>query len=1359
MRRKPIAIVGMACRLPGANDLDEFWNLLVQRRNAIAPIPEDRLNRRLYYDPKVGTIGRTYSDKGALVDYSDAATPGGCITEDDIRNYDAAHITLCRVADQAIVHSGQALGTFQEHRTGVYFGHAASSGLGSAYAYAACIPQIADYLRDVSALNALSPQLREQAMAHLTSTVRSLHPWRTHRQNPRLTASDAAQLIAAKFRLNGPCMVFNSACASSLQAIAHAMKSLQLGHIDTAVAGGASYLHSDTLVLFSAAQSLSADGSYPFAQAANGLIAGEGYVVFILKTLEKAVADGDRVYAVLPGVGISSDGKGKSLWAPSPDGQTYAMSRAYADPADFANIEYIEGHFTSTHLGDKTEIQSITRLLQERQMPKKRIPVGSVKGNVGHCLEVAGAVGLLKVVLALQHDLIPAAVDPGMPLNKDVDWKNIPVFPPSANLPWRPHVDGTSRRSGVNAFGIGGLNVHLAVEDAPRHQAHAASIRTSVATGSPRHEAESVAIVGTGMILPGALNFSAFREMLKSRVSGIRPVPKKPWDAPLFSDRSRWGDQTIPMPGGGIVENFEYDWKKHGIPPKQLRQASPLQFMILEAVDQALTDANYDLQNTDLRTATGCVVGTSFGGDFATQLTMGLRQPETGEILSQFLVQNGCTEQEAKAAAAEFYQTVLKQLPALIDETGSFTSSALASRITKSFDLKGGGVAVEASDVSALSALTCCMDALLTYANDVMICVAGQHDLTPGVFHEMALIDRIAELDNLTAPYDARSQGTLPGEGCVVFILKRLSDAQKAGDRILGIIRGVGAAKNDSIQQAVQDAVTQAREMSGVTGDKTAAISLVGLGMSEIDQKELKTLDANFVRTRAGIPAMTTVGQFGHLGAASGFVALLAGLVALDELIVHPTLAFTHSAEELELNNLVLDHTPQKITNFDAEGNLYVSLNNCSEFGNTYHMILQRGTPVKPEVYSASSSHVLSDGVEQVSSHVFHFDATVRRKERLRSGMVKPSPVSAFDGKVAEEVKPQTNVSIPAWPSVATQPSPVVTPVTPVAVSSKPSLDPSEIQNVLVEWVASHTGYPTEIIDLDEHLREGLGLDDAMVGMLLGELAPSYGVAFRSSGDFATLRQVLDFLVANGTQAGSTPVPISSPAPQSAVPATPVIPAASVTPAAAPATTTGTSTLDAKELEAFLVKFVVDQTGYPEEHVTLDVDLEDTLSIDSIKKAQLFGELGEFFDIRVSGDVTLDDFTTLRHVLDFLLANGTQSDSTPTPASNPAPQSAVPATPVTPAVAPAATTGTSTLDAKELEAFLVKFVVDQTGYPEEHVTLDVDLEDTLSIDSIKKAQLFGELGEFFDIRVSGDVTLDDFTTLRHVLDFIMNNSK
>jgi len=196
--------------------------------------------------------------------------------------------------------------------------------------------------------------------------------------------------------------------------------------------------------------------------------------------------------------------------------------------------------------------------------------------------------------------------------------------------------------------------------------------------------------------------------------------------------------------------------------------------------------------------------------------------------------------------------------------------------------------------------------------------------------------------------------------------------------------------------------------------------------------------------------------------------------------------------------------------------------------------------------------------------------------------------------------------------------------------------------------------------------------------------------------------------------------------------------------------TSGTAAaLSGQELESFLVNFVVEQTGYPTEMVEMDADLEADLGIDSIKKAQLFGELAEYFDVQVAGEsgLSLDEFSTLRHVMDFLSDPSLSGAPTPPEPSQP--------TEAGSSVAVSETTS-SLLSGEELQSFLINFVVEQTGYPTEMVELDADLEADLGIDSIKKAQLFGELAEYFDIRVDdgGDLSLDEFPTLRHVMNFL-----
>ncbi len=230
----------------------------------------------------------------------------------------------------------------------------------------------------------------------------------------------------------------------------------------------------------------------------------------------------------------------------------------------------------------------------------------------------------------------------------------------------------------------------------------------------------------------------------------------------------------------------------------------------------------------------------------------------------------------------------------------------------------------------------------------------------------------------------------------------------------------------------------------------------------------------------------------------------------------------------------------------------------------------------------------------------------------------------------------------------------------------------------------------------------------------------------------------------------------------------PQAPVMAVAPAPAPTATTSPG-ISGDEIQRVLVNFVVEQTGYPEEIIELDADLEGDLGIDSIKKAQLFGEVGMHYDIAPRDDLSLDDFSTLGHVLDFLAAElGASTTTAPAP-QTPAPRTAepvvqavapavesAPASPTLSARAPVvATEATSDVDREALIGVLVNFVVEQTGYPEDIIELDADLEGDLGIDSIKKAQLFGEVGVHYDIAPRDDLSLDDFSTLGHVLDFLI----
>ncbi len=1218
-----VAIIGFDCLLPGAAGPDELWTMLRAGTDAVVSVPESLFSRRLLFDPKKGVVGRSYTDLAALVDYSTVdreriAEGLPFLSVSELNKRDPSHVAYAKTVVGAVKSARLDVAEFAKRKTGTYIGHATPSGLGAEYSLGILIPYAADLLRKL-------PQFRDELRSagmdadrladRLISEVRGRSPRRSRDDNPTLGPYGIADLVSSAFHLNGPATVFNSSCASSLQAFAHAVMAIRRGVVDTAIVGGASCFHANTLVLFSLAHSLSATGTAPFAERADGLILGEGYVTVILKRLADALRDGNPVLAVVGGLGISSDGKGKSLWAPLAAGQVECIRRAYPDPAMLERLQYLECHATSTHLGDATEMESFTKVLRESGLEKyrnaKSLPIGSIKRNIGHTLECSGLAGIAKVLLSLRNETIPPCIEPGCELNKDVDWNAIPLCPVDRPLPWKS--DGSvPRRAAVESFGIGGLNVHVILDEYLEKNV----VRKLAVQAAPR-KTEGIAIIGRGTILPGAKTPEEFRALLLSGQEIRSEIPSTRWDAKFFTPASGCGsDWQIAIPPAAIIEGYQYDWKRHKVPPKQLAQASPLQFMFLDAVDQALQNAGYvDAQGKELKTfprnKTGCIVGTSFGGDFAAQLALVMDAPQIQAFLDENLSRYGIPSERIESIKKQFADKLHERYPALIDETGSFTASSLASRITKSYNLMGGGIAVDAAVGSTGSAIECCTDMLREGSADLMLCLCGEQDMTPERFLVYEIEGELEKPFAGTTPLGRKKTGAVPGEGCVVFLLKRLEDARRDGDTVLGILNEHGTAAFDShAADAAVSTAWQAASLSGV--QKTvAAIEVVG---GETLKREKEIVD-ELHRHYPGRPLDTKIGQFGHLRTAAGAVGLLTALESLAD-------------ERLSITS---DQTIP-LTTADPEGRLFMAVHVTGTNNFVQHFLLQRGIPV------ISTSNFVADPNTTFSDGIVHFDATARRRERLRNQ------------------------------------------------------------------------------------------------------------ATRKSEDIATVRQ-------NETKTDEPDFVTPTPLPAASAPV--------VEKKSEPAIE---KKLDPAELESFLVNFVVDQTGYPPEIVDLDVDLEADLGIDSIKKAQLFGEIGQYFEVQASDDMTLDQFPTLRSVMNFLLGQGTAKEEP----SAPTPPASVPSATTASMVEQTQATQNSVtssaveiadtakkLDPAELESFLVNFVVDQTGYPPEIVDLDVDLEADLGIDSIKKAQLFGEIGQYFEVQASEDMTLDQFPTLRSVMDFLM----
>jgi acyl transferase domain-containing protein len=875
-RNVPLAIVGMACRLPGAPGLDAFWQLLVEGRSAVALLPADRFDRELYYDPRPGNRNQSYTDLGAIVSRGDVddlpVSPGFA------RKTDITHRIMCQVASEAFRHAGLDPCDLPQRNTGVYVGHTIGSGLaGDAY-HALGIEESLECLREPGVLDEFDSIQKQTLIEELTARVRSENS-SERAGDPDLGSPMAAGLISKAFGLSGPFVSVNSACASSLQALVIAARALQRGAIDMALVGGASVCSRDWLVLFSQSTALSASGSRPFDHRADGLVVAEGYVALVVKTLEQAHADGSRIQAVIRGLGISTDGKGRSLWAPRSEGQVAAIRRAYRAGVDLADVGYIEAHATATQLGDATEIESLSEAFSGVLPAGKKIPIASVKANIGHALEAAGLAGVLKAVLCLQKGTIPGAINIDR-LNPKIDWERAPFFVPQETIPWPDAAPGKPRRAGVNAFGIGGLNVHV-VLDASCEVKAAPATRSRLA---PSHSNEGIAVVGLGCVFPdcGANNVAAFRELLRSAREAIqlRTNGTSPSGGRFGLVDVRAGErEAIP---GSRKDRFDYDWRRHRIPPKEIELADPLQFMALDAADQAIQDAGYHARSTPPE-RTGVVVGTEFTGDFDFRLQLALRLPHTQKLLREQLRSARISDARSADIVHAFAERWHARWPVLLDGTGSFSASSLAVRIVKSWNLMGGAAALDSGATSGMAALSASIDLLDAGDCDLMICGAAHRASNPAA---LAALERAGALSRTSPsrPFEYGGNGYVPGEGAVVLALKRLSDARRDNDRVHAVLHGISACYDQS-RQAIANSLQTAITRAGWRPQDLAFVLCDACGVAPIDEPLVRGVIASQQGCARTEPLIlgSVVRQIGHTGAASSLASLLAAILAVHE--------------------------------------------------------------------------------------------------------------------------------------------------------------------------------------------------------------------------------------------------------------------------------------------------------------------------------------------------------------------------------------------------------------------------------------------------------------------------------------------
>ncbi|OQY01079.1 MAG: hypothetical protein B6I26_05635 [Desulfobacteraceae bacterium 4572_130] len=451
------AIIGMGCIFPKANGLKQYWRLLFNGQDAITEIPETHWSIQDYFNEDPLKPDHTYCKKGGFIPFVSFDPAKFGIPPNNLNATDTSQLLGLIVAQMALEDAGYSKeNSFNKEKTSIILGVTGTQELVIPLGARLSHPIWKKALKD----SGISKEKTEQIIEKISN---SYAQWQEN-SFPGLLGNVVAGRIANKFDLGGTNSVVDAACASSLSAINIAVMELMSGRCDMTITGGVDTLNDIFMhMCFSKTKVLShTSDAKPFSKYADGTVLGEGIGMLVLKRLNDAKKDNDRIYAVIKGIGTSSDGKTSGIYAPDVKGQIRALKSAYKGTSIKPDtIELIEAHGTGTRVGDKIEFTALKEFFSN--VKKNQCMLGSVKSMIGHAKAAAGVAGIIKSALGLYHKVLPPTLKAEIP-DPDLDIKNTPFYLNSKSKPWieKKH---HPRRAGVSAFGFGGSNFHVSLEE------------------------------------------------------------------------------------------------------------------------------------------------------------------------------------------------------------------------------------------------------------------------------------------------------------------------------------------------------------------------------------------------------------------------------------------------------------------------------------------------------------------------------------------------------------------------------------------------------------------------------------------------------------------------------------------------------------------------------------------------------------------------------------------------------------------------------------------------------------------------------------------------------------------------------
>jgi PfaB family protein len=851
---EPIAIIGLSCLFPGARTPDEFWrNLLAETDFTSSATTADMgVPPETFFNPVKGQRDKFYALRGGYVRDFVFDSSGYRLPAAFLDALDSLFHWPLYVAREALRDSGY-LDSPAGAQTGVVLGNLSFPTKTSQHLFAplyqgAVSNALQELLQDPSFQ---LPRLDPPAADSLANALISGYP---------------AAVVSQALGLSSMHFALDAACASSLYAVKLACDYLQAGKADLMLAGAVSCADPFFIKMgFSIFQAYpDNDNSCPLDKTSNGLISGEGAGMFVLKRLADAERDGDKIYAVLRGIGLSNDGKGKHLLTPNPKGQKLAFERAYAGTGIApAEIDYVECHATGTPLGDITELNSM-----EKFFGTAAPYVGSVKANFGHMLTAAGMGGMLKTILSMAHDRIPATIkvrQPHASQNNLIGASQIV----SQAMDWPG--DKALKRAAVSAFGFGGTNAHLIMENKPSSPAllpkGEGSIAPSPFGGGRGVRAVALSISGMAAHFGSCASLDELRQALHAGKQLFTSLPPLRWKG--LEDQTellkKYGIDSVPP--GAYLSDFEMDFLHFKIPPNDADQPIPQQLLMLKVADEALQDAK-------LKPGGNVAVLIAMDTELALHEFRG-RVDLTWQLPAA-LERAGVTLTPEQAAALEDRAKDSLHIPALVNQYTSFIGNIMASRIAALWDFSGPAITLSAAENSAAKALEVAQ--MLLSSGEVDAVLVGAVDLAGGVEHVLMRQQMSPLHDHAVPPTLGFSQGStgwLIGEGAGALVLQRADQAKQTYATLEALACAPATAEGVAL------AARTALEAAKVRPDEVGYLEVSAGGFPYQDEAEMRGLAETY---RGAETVMGSVkAQIGHTFVAAGVASLIRAALCLSE--------------------------------------------------------------------------------------------------------------------------------------------------------------------------------------------------------------------------------------------------------------------------------------------------------------------------------------------------------------------------------------------------------------------------------------------------------------------------------------------